>query len=255
MQNFTILSLVRLAIKNLFVLILVAVVVGAATFSYCNFVIDPLYTATSNVLVSNGALSASEQLEEITQQNGNSVDNQDIVTSRNLVKITINFLKKETDIYKQLADELNIKSYKSLKAGFEFPESEDVTIHMDVSYTSDNPDKAIAILNKFLELLPAYTKDKLDDKVVLKPNMADSAPKTYPSTFSTTATATLISVVATYLIILLIYSANTIIQSDDDFKERFDVPVLGCIPDFAQAKSQDSYYYYSKRGKKNEKPN
>ncbi len=255
MQNFTILSLVRLAIKNIFVLILVAIVVAAGTFSYCNFVIDPLYTATSNVLVSNGALSASEQLEEINNQNNNSVDNQDIVTSRNLVKITINFLKKETDIYKQLAEELNIKSYKSLKAGFEFPESEDVTIHMDISYTSDDPDKAIAILNKFLELVPDYTKDKLDDKVVLKPNLADSAPKTYPATVSTTATATLIAVVVTYLIILLIYSANTIIQSDDDFKERFDVPVLGCIPDFAQAKSQDSYYYYNKRGKKDEKPN
>ena len=255
MQNFTILSLVRLAIKNIFVLILVAIVVGAATFSYCNFVVDPRYTATSNVLVSNGALSASEQLEEIADNNDNSVDNQDIVTSRNLVKITINFLKKETDIYKQLADELDIKSYKSLKSGFDFPESEDVTIHMDVSYTSDDPDKAITILNKFLELLPDYTKDKLDDKVVLKPNFADSAPKTYPSTISTTATAVLIAVVVTYLIILLIYSANTIIQSDDDFKERFDIPVLGCIPDFAQAKSQDSYYYYSKRGKKNEKPN
>ena len=126
MQNFTILSLVRLAIKNIFVLILVAIVVGAATFSYCNFVVDPRYTATSNVLVSNGALSASEQLEEIADNNDNSVDNQDIVTSRNLVKITINFLKKETDIYKQLADELDIKSYKSLKSGFDFPESEDV---------------------------------------------------------------------------------------------------------------------------------
>ena len=41
--------------------------------------------------------------------------------------------------------------------------------------------------------------------------------------------------------------------SEEDFKERFDVPVLGNIPDFAKAKSgkyYKNYKYYGKGGNK-----
>jgi len=254
-QNLTLFSLVRLAVKNLFLLILVAVVAAVAAFSYCNFLVTAKYTATGNLLVSNGGLTTS-QIEEITENNTSdgSVSNTDLITSRNLVNITINFLKKETAIYKQLAEELGYENYKSLKAGFAFPEPEGSAIHLEASYTSTDPKESVKVLNTFLSMLPDYAKERLDNKLVLKPNLADTAGKTYPVTTRTTIIVTLVAVAITYLIILLIYSTNTIIQSDDDFAERFDIPVLGCIPDFAQAKNQNSYYYYyGRRGKKNVK--
>ena len=42
-------------------------------------------------------------------------------------------------------------------------------------------------------------------------------------------------------------------KSEEDFNERFDVPVLGNIPDFAKAKSgkyYKNYKYYGKGGNK-----
>ena len=39
---------------------------------------------------------------------------------------------------------------------------------------------------------------------------------------------------------------NTTISNEEDFKERFDIPVIGAIPDFASARSRKSYRHYGK---------
>jgi hypothetical protein len=67
--------------------------------------------------------------------------------------------------------------------------------------------------------------------------------------------AGLIGALFAFGILILIYSTNTIIRGEEDFLERFNVPVIGTIPDFANAHSEkyykSSYYggYYGKAGK------
>ncbi|MBQ1988379.1 MAG: hypothetical protein II234_00550 [Clostridia bacterium] len=55
-----------------------------------------------------------------------------------------------------------------------------------------------------------------------------------------------------YAILFLVYCANTVIKGEDDFKDRFDIPVLGCIPDFSASKNDQYYkkYNYGKGAKK-----
>jgi hypothetical protein len=50
-----------------------------------------------------------------------------------------------------------------------------------------------------------------------------------------------VGAILAYGIIILIYSSNTTISTERDFKERFDIEVLASIPDFAAARS-DKYY-------------
>ena len=75
-------------------------------------------------------------------------------------------------------------------------------------------------------------------------NEAEGASQTYPRTISFTLTAACIGILVAYSIILVIYSTNTIIRSEEDFRERFDIDVIGAIPDFARAR-HDKYYYKS----------
>lgn len=253
MRNLTLLSLVRIAVKNIFILILVAVIAAAAAFSYYKYIVTPLYTASGTIYLNNGGIGQKVQTGNITEDN--TVNNSDLTTSRNLVNYMMSFLKSEQEIYRQLAVNLGYtpESYRSLKSGFSFPEPDDNSMHLKISYTSPNKENAAIILNEFFEILPSYANTYFAEELKFgSPNLSGSAVKTYPSTIKSTITFSFAAVVLTYLVLLLIYSSNTIIQNDDDFKERFKVPVLGCIPDFAQAKSQNYYYtYYGKKGENN----
>ncbi len=254
MRNLSLLTLLRLALKHIFLLILVAVIAAVAAFSYCKFVVTPLYTTSGTIYLNNGGIGQKIETENITQNN--TVNNSDLTTSRNLVTYMMSFLNSEQEIYKQLSVNLGYEpeNYKSLKSGFSFPEPDDNSMHLRVSYTSPNKEETVVILNEFFEILPNYANTYFAEELKFgSPNLDGYAVKTYPSTFSTMITFSLIATVVTYLIILIVYSSNTIIQNDDDFRERFNLPVLGCIPDFTQAKSQSYYTYYNRRGKTNVK--
>lgn len=256
MRNLSLFTLLRLALKHIVLLVLVAVIAAAAAFSYCKFVVTPLYTASGTIYLNNGGIGQKIQTEDLLEDS--TVSNVDLTTSRNLVNYMMSFLGSEQEIYKQLAVNLGYEAeyYKSLKGGFSFPEPEDNSMHLSVSYTSDDREMAVVVLNEFFEILPSYANTYFAEELEFgSPNLDGYAVKTYPSTFSTMVTFSLIATVVTYLIILIVYSSNTIIQNDDDFKERFKIPVIGCVPDFAQAKSQSyyNYYNYSKRGKQNGK--
>ncbi len=254
MRNLSLFTLLRLALKHIFLLILVAVIAAVAAFSYCKFVVTPLYTASGTIYLNNGGIGQQIDTDELLKNN--TVNNSDLTTSKNLVTYMMSFLSSEQEIYKQLAVNLGYEAenYKSLKGGFSFPDPADNSMHLRVSYTSTDKEKAVVVLNEFFKILPNYANTYFAEELKFgSPNLDGNAVKTYPSTLSTMATFSFVATVVTYLIILIIYSSNTIIQNDDDFRERFDLPVLGCIPDFAQAKSQSYYTYYGKRGKTNVK--
>ena len=81
----------------------------------------------------------------------------------------------------------------------------------------------------------------------------NTAAKVFPRTLVITGVAGIFGAAMAYAVIFLIYCANTVIKGEDDFKDRFDLPILGCIPDFATAKSEKYYkkYSYGKGGKAN----
>lgn len=245
MRNFTLFSLFKIAIKHIVVLILVAIIAGSAAYSYCTYIATPVYSATGYVLVTNGG---------IIKDNADSPDdyktnNSDISASSNLLNTIIDILKTN-DIYKKLSDELdNSISFSSLSSRSSVKRKSDNSLFIAVSFSANDPNEAMTLVNKYLEIAPDYISDFVKGTAT-SITKADYARKTYPSTLSTTMFATICSVGVVYFIILLIYSTNTIIRDEEDFKQRFDIPVIGCVPDFNQAKSNKSYYnkYYRRSG-------
>lgn len=241
MKNFTLFALVRIALKHLVVLLLSAVVFAAAAFAYCEFVALPVYSANGSVLVTNGAIIKETDSESST------LDNTDITASRNFLDTVIDILKTR-GIFEQLSEQLgNDCNYKELLARTTVTDSDNNSLFINITFTANTSEEAVDILNRYLELAPSYINSYVPGTAAVAVTKADTAVQTYPRTFVFCAGAAIVGAAAAFAVILLIYSVNTVIRGEDDFKERFDIPVIGCIPDFAAART-DKYYKKSYYG-------
>ena len=247
MRNFTLFSLIRIAMKHIVILIVAAIIFAGCTFAYCEFVALPIYSAEGTLLVTNGAL-----LSPSTQEDGN-IENTDIVASLNFTDTVIDILKMK-DIYKKLSNEIDNKyTYGNLASRTNIDKSNDNSLFLSVTVTANTSEEAISLVNSYLALAPEHIKQQIPNAAV-SINETDSASQTYPRTIIFSGIAGIIGAVVAFGILLLIYSTNSIIRGEEDFAERFDIEVIGSIPDFARARAdkyyRSSYYngYYGKGG-------
>ncbi len=241
MQNFSFYRLFRLLIRNIIVILITAVVFAAATFSYCKFWTTPKYTASGSLLVSNGAIINSYQVYE-----NDKLNNADIIASLNIITTVIDVLKTN-GIYKQLSAELDGKySYSQLSARSTISHRDANSLFIDFRFTSSNPEEAIKITNKFLELAPDYINQYVPDSGSRIITTAERASKTYPNTVKFTAFAFLCGAIFAYAIVFVMSFFTTVVQNDTDFKDHFNIPVIGNIPSFSDSKSNKKHKRYYK---------
>lgn len=231
--------------KNILVILLAAVVFAAATFAYCSYFMAERYAATGSVLVTNGGLLYEND-------NKNSIQSSDISASINL-STTIKDILLTTDIYKQLEKELrkdfgNKYTYEDLKSYATVTKRDDLSLFIDVKFETNNKQETVIITNKFLELAPDYISKFIPHSSSTAVSTADGAYKTSPRTALSTVAAFIIGAIACYVIIYLLSLNNVTIQSEEDFKDHFDIPVLGNIPDFSEAQTQKYTNFYRSGG-------
>ncbi len=247
MNEFSIYHIFRLLVKNFLVILLCAVLLGVGAFCYCEFHLEERFAATGSVVVTNGGL-----IDNDTQNNqlagGDKVNNSDIVASINLLS-TVKEILETNDIYKQLSEKLDGKySYGQLKSFASITKRDDYSLFIDVKFEMNDKLEVAKITNMFLELTPEYISESLPNTRT-RIYACDGAGKTYPRTLSTTALAMFVGALVAFVVVYIISLFNTTIISEEEFKERYNIPVLGDIPDFATAKSGKYAKSYYKVGK------
>ena len=244
MNGFSIYHIFRLLIKNLFIIILCAILFGVAAFCYCEFKVQERYAASGSVVVTNGGIFDTNLPNNQYYQN-NRVDGSDISASINLLE-TVKDILGTNDIYKQLADKLDNKySYGYLKSCASVRIRNEYSLFIDVTFVMTDANDVPIVTNAFLNLAPDYIKKFIPYSFTTVVTTSEYAAKTYPQTTKTTTTAALVGAVLCFAVIYVISLFNTTIQTEEEFKERYNIPVLGDIPDFAAAKSgkyAKSYY-------------
>lgn len=253
MKNITLISLFNLAIKHILVIIIAAAIFAGAAFGYCEFIADARYSAKGAIMVTNGAITTDENGVKTT------INNTDIVASINILDTATDILTT-SDIYKELAKKFKNKySYQNLKAFSSVTQRENNTLFIDISFTAETPEEAVSLVNSYLDIAPKYVEEALPGT---KSNIfeADSATKVFPNTFTITAIAGFLGAIIAFAVVFFIESLDTVIHDEDDFKEKFDVPVIGSVPDFSAARNGKAYkgynsygYAYEKGGSKNGK--
>ncbi len=246
MNEFSIYHIFKLIMKNFLVIILCAILFGAGAFCYCEFHLEERYAAYGSVVVTNGGISSIEQNSQIA--GSDKVNNSDISASINLLT-TIKDILSTTDIYKQLSEELGGKyTYSQLKSFATISKRDDYSLFIDVKFEMNNKDEVAKITNTFLELTPEYINEFIPNSKTTIATTSDVATKTYPRTLSTTALAMFVGALLAFVVVYILSLFNTTIESEEDFKERYNIPVLGDIPDFTTAKSGKYAKSYYKRG-------
>ncbi len=240
MNNFSLYYLFRLFLRNIFIILLTGVVFAVSVFAYCEYFVEERYSATGSVLVTNGGILYENDKT-------NSVQGSDITASINL-STTIKDILLTTDIYKQLAEELGGDySYAQLKKCATVTKREDYSLFIDVKFETSDKKETVRITNTFLKLAPEYISKFIPHSSSTAITTADVARKTYPQTTTATVSAFFIGAILCYVIIYFVSLGNMTIQGEEDFKDHYDIPILGNIPDFSEAQS-NKYTNYYKRG-------
>ncbi len=247
MNNFSLLYMLRLALKYIYFLIAAAVVFAGASLVYCKLLATPEYSATGSVLVTNGAIISSGAASSDTASK--SVSNTDITASLQLSNTIIDILKTN-GIYKQLADSFEGEyTYSELISRAEVKRRSTDTLFIDITFTAQTADEAKELVNGFLELAPEYILEFIPNSNAAVTTTADTAAMTYPRTALFTMTAAAAGALLSYIVIYIISYFNTTIKTEADIKENYDILLLGNIPDFSSAGSKGYYKYNSYNNK------
>ncbi len=224
-KTINIMDLVMLAWRRLWILVIATVVCAAAAFGYCKIFVTPSYSATSSILVTNGAVITS--YAETTDK----ISGSDISASLYLAETVVDILNTP-DIYIELADELGEDNFQSLRGGFSVARRSENTLFIDITYSSTDAIKAKEVVNVFAEVACEYIPGFIPSARANVASTATGAAQTYPRTTMTTAIVGILGAVVTYVVLFVIESMNRSIKGEEDFADRFDVPLLGAVPDF-----------------------
>lgn len=248
MERFDLIPILKMAVKNIFILLLVGFVFAGSVFAYCKFFATPKYSSTGSLLVTNGAI-----LTDFSTGERSTLNNTDIVASMNLVETVADILNTN-GIYKKLAENLDYEyTYKDLMGRVSISRKSSESLFIKISFSASDADESIRLVNEFLALAPEYINEYVPNSEVAM-SKADSSTKVFPQTFSFMVISAVAGMGITLLILILIYSSNTVIKGEDDFAERFDIEILGNIPDFERSKASKynsynyAYHYYGRGG-------
>lgn len=246
-NNLSLIHLLKLALRYIYVLIISGLICAVIAFSYCQFIAVPKYSATGSVLVTNGAIIADSgnNDESVTSK----VSGTDISASLQLSNTIIDILKTN-DIYKELAVNTGGKyTYEQLLGNASVDRRNTDTLFIDITFTASSPEEAKNLVNNFLELVPEYILKYIPNSNSAVTTTAEKAQKTYPRTVTTTAVATIVGAILSFAVVYIVSLFSTTINNEDDIKNNYDIMLIGNVPDFSNANSKNYYKYgYSKKG-------
>ena len=239
MKEITLEYLVTLLIRRLVFMLLAAVVFAAAAFGYCKFFMSPVYRATSQILVSNGAvITGSEFDNEETKISGS-----DIQSSMYLAKVCVEVLEAQ-EFYKSLAQKLENKySYSMLDSFISVSLKREDSLFINISVNHTDPAEAKKIANTMVAMAPDYIKGSMSSAKVMITATADATPKVAPRTVITTGLFFVIGAALVYFISFIIDLNDKTIKGVADLTEGYNIPLLGSVPDFENNDLQGGYSY------------
>ena len=243
------LALFKVLWSKALVLVLTALIAGAATFAVTAFLIKPKYEATAAMYVNNssfsfGSTSFSISSSELTASNSLVATYIFILESRTTLEDVITAANLPYD-YEELSDMITTEAVTGTAA-------------FNVTVESESPVEAELIANTIAKLLPDRIAEIVDGSSVRIVDYAIvPAHRASPSFVKNTALGVLLGLFLSAAVVTVKYivneQTNDVITSADDLKALYpDIPVLALIPDM-RLSNKKGYYYSSYYGGKEDK--
>ena len=246
-KEINIADLFWLAWRRLWILILAMLICAGLALTYCKVIAEPTYKATASVLVTNGAIVGE------VQSTGEKVAASDISASLYLAA-TITDILKTPDVYMMLSDKLGGEyTYAQLMGGFTIVRRSEESLFVDLVFISSDPQEAMRVCNAFAKIACEYVPEVIPYAYARITATATKANLNSPQTTMTTMVAAIIGAAIAYVIVFIIEYTNSTIKGEEELVARYNIPLLGTVPDFENAEEYDSYgkkggrKYYGKK--------
>lgn len=227
--------------RHIAVILLVAILFGAAAFAFTYYVIPKKYTATAQLYIVSASNESVVNLSDLQIATNLTSDYKELILSRPLMESAIKNLKlADTYTPTSLANSIKIVNPSGTRI-----------LHIDV--TTLDPKLSANIANEVAKLsvdwLPAIMESN-------KPNLIQDAVvpqvKSSPSYTKNTAIGAIIGTVLVCGIYLIRYILDDTIKSADDMEKYFGVVPFASVPEDREAndgrKDLDKYGRPKKRG-------
>lgn len=240
------LALFKVLWSKALVLVLTALIAGAATFAVTAFLIKPKYEATAAMYVNNSSFSFGST--------SFSISSSELTASNSLVATYIFILESRTTLEDVIAVANLPYDYEELSKMIT-TEAVTGTAAFNVTVDSESPVEAELIANTIAKLLPDRIAEIVDGSSVRIVDYAIvPAHRSSPSFVKNTALGVLLGLFVSAAVVTVKYivdeQTNDVITSADDLKALYpDIPVLALIPDM-RLSNRKGYYYSSYYGGK-----
>ncbi len=225
--------LVLALMRKLWLIVLCAVIIGAAAFGYTKYFVTPMYRASVTIYVNNNRLNIEGNTATLTTS--------DLSVAQRLVSTYVITLKSDR-VLNKVAQELDVEMSASQIRGMISAEAVDNTEVFNVTITNADPALAAQIANAVAKVAP----DEISEIVVgSSTKIIDYAtvPKapSSPNVMRNTALGAVIGIVLAAVIAILQELLDVRVREEQDVTRLSDAPILGRIPDFALDDKGDAY--------------
>lgn len=242
-REIDILRLLQILWKRAWVIGIVTLVFCVVTYLYSALFITPTYRSDFTAYVDNRMTTA--------ESNG-STTTSDLNASIYLTYLYENIILSRS-VLNDAAAECNLDySYKELKSMVSTSVADDAAL-ITVSVTATDPLVAMQLATAIADVAPdhvARMKDGSSMRILDAPILPEQ--KYAPSNTKNAMLGAVVGFVLSVIVVLIVDLANDIVRGAEELEHRYNVIVIGTIPDLASGDNgQENYAYgYGKAGKK-----
>ncbi len=242
-REIDILRLLQIMWKRAWLIVLVTVIFAVGAFVYSAFFITPTYRSDFTAYVDNRVT---------TTETGGMTTTSDLSASIYLTYMYEKILTSRSVLNDAAAQCGLDLSYNSLKNMVSTSVTEDTAL-ITVTVVAADPQQSKDLAAAIADVAPAHVarmKEGSSMRILDEP-VLPSAPYA-PDDAKNAVLGAAIGFVLITALVLVIDLVNDIVRGAEELEGRYDVVVIGNIPDLATAnKSKDNYAYaYGKAGKK-----
>ena len=230
-------ELAGVLLRRWWIIVLSALVIGAAAFGYTRFFIDPLYQASTLMYVNNSDISLGAT--------SFTISNADLTAAQKLGNTYLVILKSRTALNEVIEEAELDYSYEQLKKMIS-ANAVNSTEVFEIVVTSTSPAEAELIANTIAEVLPDKISAIVNGSDVRIVDYAVVPSHRYsPSYTRNTAIGLLIGLVVSAAVLILMHMLDENIRTEDYLTTEYpDIPLLAVIPDMMVSRQHGSNYYY-----------
>ena len=210
--------------KLWWVVLIFAIVVALVAFSISSFMMTPQYTSKAKVYVDGSQRAV-----------GAGISYNDLTTNERLVSTYIEILSSDSFL-REVTAQFNAEnpkwnlSYTTVKAGLEMNSANETEI-LEIKYADAIPERARVLLNVLLKNAQSEVNSIISGCQV---NIVDDASlptsPSSPNVKQNTFIGLFIGVVLGIAVIFIRELLDTRIKDDEDLKNRYNLAVLGIVP-------------------------